>query len=221
MREWVRPAIGGAGSSDTMRSVTTTGMTEGALRVASLICLALALPAFAVLSLSARVDVRVQFDKAFDFKAVRTWAWSPGRPGEVMMARTAEDDPEAMRQRAEPIILDEVPVRLKERGLGQADASAADVTVSYYLLLTTSMTSQHLGQFLPANVGWRLPNMPAATTSLDMRDAGALVLDLTANKQVVWRGIAQANIDFGTDPKRREALLRESIRDLTRRFPPR
>ncbi len=54
------------------------------------------------------VDVNVEHDKAFDFKSVRTWAWNPKRPGDVMMARTQDDDPEAMKRRAEPLILDAV-----------------------------------------------------------------------------------------------------------------
>ncbi len=28
----------------------------------------------------ARVDVRVEFDKTFDFKPVQTWGWSPPGP---------------------------------------------------------------------------------------------------------------------------------------------
>ena len=38
---------------------------------------------------------------------------------------------------------------------------------------------------------------------------------------VVWRGLAQANIKMDTDEKKRESLLRDSIRDLLRRYPPR
>ena len=50
----------------------------------------------------ARVDVRVEFDKAFNFKAVKTWGWNAAGPGDVKMARTKEDDPDAMKRRAEP-----------------------------------------------------------------------------------------------------------------------
>ena len=46
------------------------------------------------------VDVSVEHDKAFDFKPVRTWGWNPEGPGEVMMARTQDDDPDAMKRRS-------------------------------------------------------------------------------------------------------------------------
>ena len=51
------------------------------------------------------VDVKVDFEKTFDFKAVRTWAWNPETPGDVKMVRSELDDPDAMKQRAEPIIM--------------------------------------------------------------------------------------------------------------------
>jgi hypothetical protein len=167
----------------------------------------------------ARVDVDVDFDKTFDFKRVKTWAWSQ-QPGEVKMARTKDDDPDAARQRAEPIIIDAVNGEMGRRGL-QAASSAPDLTMTYYLLLSTTMSAQTIGQFLPATVWWGLPPVPGATQSIKMMNQGSLVLDLSAADQVVWRGVANAQIKFDADDKRREALLREGVRDLLRRYPPR
>jgi hypothetical protein len=169
---------------------------------------------------SARVDVKVEFDKTFDFKPVKTWAWNPKQPGEVKMARTQEDDPEAARKRAEPIILEAVATEMSRRGMQPATAEPG-VIVTYYLLLTTTMSAQTVGQFLPATTAWGLPPFAPATQSLKMMNHGSLVLDMSAKETVVWRGVAQANIKFDVDDKKREALIREAVRDLLRRFPPR
>ena len=169
--------------------------------------------------LLARVKVHVNYDKKFDFKPVRTWAWSPSGPGEVRMARTADDDKAAARKIAEPIIQQEIPSELGKRGLTAASAQP-DVTVTYYLLLTTSIDAQTMGQFLPATVNWGLPPFPPATQSLKVMNAGALVIDISSKDDIVWRGVAQAQIDIGADPKKRDALLREAVRDLLRKFPP-
>ena len=59
----------------------------------------------------ARVDVRVEFDKTFDFKPVQTWGWNPAGPGEIKMARSQYDDPDAMKRKAEPLILAPWPPR--------------------------------------------------------------------------------------------------------------
>ena len=50
------------------------------------------------------IDVKIDHDKAFDFKGAQTWTWS-AKPGDVKMARTQQDDPEAMRKIAEPVIM--------------------------------------------------------------------------------------------------------------------
>ena len=139
----------------------------------------------------ARVDVKIDFDKNYDFKSVRTWSFDPSSNGEVKMARTREDDPEAMRKRVEPWIVSAVETEMGRRGV-KAATSAPDLFVTYYLLLTTNMSTQDVGQFLPATVAWGLPPFGAATQSLEMMNRGSLVLDLSAKGNVVWRGVAHA-----------------------------
>jgi hypothetical protein len=165
------------------------------------------------------VDVKVEHDKAFNFKEVRTWGWKPDGPGKVIMARTADDDPEAMQKRVEPILMSEVEAQMTNRGL-KAATGAPDVFVTYFLLLSTSGSAQTIGQFIPGSAVWGLPPFLASTQSLEMMNQGSLVIDLSAKNEVVWRGLAQANIKIGIDAKKREALLREGVRDLLRRYPP-
>jgi hypothetical protein len=165
------------------------------------------------------IDVKIDVDKTFDFKSARTWAWNAAGPGKVMMARTADDNPETMQKQAEPIILEAVTAEIGRRGLQQATA-APDLFVTYYLLLTTGTSAQTLGQFIPGPMQWGIPPFAPGTQSLEMMNHGSLVLDFTVKEAVVWRGVAQANVKVGTDPKRREALLREAVRDLLRRYPP-
>jgi hypothetical protein len=165
------------------------------------------------------VDVNVQHDKAFDFKSVRNWAWNPERAGDVIMARSQADDPVAMKRRAEPLIMEAVEAEMKRRGLQRA-ASQPDAVLTYYLLLATNMTAQTIGQFLPATTAWGYMLTAPATQSIKMMNQGALVLDLSAKGVVVWRGVAQARIAFEADDKKREAILREGVRDLLKRYPP-
>ena len=166
------------------------------------------------------VDVKVDFDKAFDFKGVRTWGWNPDPRGYVKMARTPDDDPDAMQKVAEPVIVSAVEAEMGKRGL-KFTSDTPDVFVTYYLLLTHGTNAQTIGQFLPSVTQWGVPPFVASTQSIEMVNHGSLVLDFTSKKDVIWRGVAQANIKVDTDMKRREALIREAVRDLVRRFPPR
>lgn len=180
-----------------------------------------ALITLAATTVLARIDVRVEHDKSFNFKPVRTWAWSPDGRGVMKMARTQNDDPEAMRQLAEPIIVDAVGRETKQRGLTEVAAGEADLHLRYYVLLTMGESAQTMGQFLPATLGWGLPPFAPATQSLEMMNQGSIVLDFSAHGTVVWRGVARAKIKFDADQKRRESLIREAVRDLLRRYPPR
>src|SRR5262245_65540768 len=67
--------------------------------------------------LAAKVKVRVDFDKAFAFKQARTWGWSTAGAGQVIVARTPNDDPAAVKQRAEPYVLSAVNTEMPNRGL--------------------------------------------------------------------------------------------------------
>jgi hypothetical protein len=136
------------------------------------------------------------------------------------MARTPQDDPDAARRLAEPLIVSAVASELSKRGLSAAETP--DLHVTYFLLLTVGSSAQVLGQFLPSTPEWGLPPFAPATQSLQFMHHGSLVLDFSdATQKVVWRGVARANIKVDADDQRREALISEAVRDLLRRFPPR
>ena len=124
-----------------------------------------------------------------------------------------------MKKWAEPEILDAVSTDMMRLRLQRAE-SQPDVTLTYYLMLTTNMTAQTMGQFLPATTAWGYAPFAPATQSIKMMNQGALVLDFSAKGVVIWRGVAQAKIAFQADDKKREALLREGVRDLLKRYPP-
>jgi Domain of unknown function (DUF4136) len=164
------------------------------------------------------VDVKVNFEKTFDFKNVRTWGWSPHGAGDVKMARSQDDNPEAAKAKAEPLIVDAVTKEMAQRGI-QFTKSSPDVVITYFLLLSTNISSQTVGQFLPATTMWGIPPFAPATQSLEVMNEGSLVLDASANEKIIWRGIAEAKLKTDADDKKREAVLREAVRDLLRKFP--
>jgi hypothetical protein len=165
------------------------------------------------------VDVQVVNDKMFDFRSVHTWGWNPSEAGRVMMARTKDDDAEGMKKRVDPIMRDAVSKEMTARGLKEASAKP-DLTVAYYLLLSINTETQTVGQFLPATVMWGLPPFAPATQSFKVLNRGSLVLDMSAGDTIVWRGMAQADLAPDADGKKREARLREGVRDLLKRYPP-
>jgi hypothetical protein len=178
-----------------------------------------AVVAFAAQSVLADVKVRVNFDKSFDFKTVKTWVWSE-KAGDVMVARTPTDNAEDIKQLAEPVIRQAVGAEFPRHGL-QPASGAADVKLTYYLLLTVGSSAQIAGQFLPAVTDWGVPPFTPSTNSLEVIEQGSLVLDLTANDHVVWRGIGEAKIKMGLEQDKRVALIHEAVREIMKKYPPR
>ena len=123
----------------------------------------------------------------------------------MQLARTASD-------------IDSVNTEMQRLKLQTSETP--DLIVRYFLLLSTDQTAQTMGQFLPGTVSWGLPPFQQTTQSLKVMNQGALVIDLAGGGNVVWRGVAQAKLKFDTEFKKREAVMREAVRDLLKRFPP-
>jgi hypothetical protein len=185
--------------------------------------------ALALLGVSLAVDLgaaklksRADFDRTFDFKRVQTWAWDAAGPGEVKLARSSEDDPELVRRRIEPTLVAAVEKELAGWGLKKAPVSGVpDIRVHYYVLVTVGFATQTAGQFLPTVTEWGIPPYVPATTSFDIVQRGAIVLDIVSTQvsHVVWRGIAEGDVDKIKDDNERDEMIRDGIRDLVKKLP--
>jgi hypothetical protein len=181
----------------------------------------LAIAAFAISAVArgfASVKVRADFDKAFDFAQARTVAWG-SMSGRVIVARTPDDDANAIQQQAEPIITKAVNTEMSGRGL-TLTSGTPDLTVTYFLLLTIGDSSHALGQFLPPVTEWAIPPFAPSTTWIKVIHAGSLVLDLSSKGQVVWRGVGESEIKMGLGDEKRAALIRETVQKILKRYPP-
>ena len=80
--------------------------------------------AFTVHTALARVDVKVEFDKTFNFKAVRTWGWNPAGPARSRWRARKTDDPDAMKKRGRTVDRRRGDDRDDAAGLQRAAADA-------------------------------------------------------------------------------------------------
>jgi hypothetical protein len=172
---------------------------------------------------AAKIKVRAEPDPTYDFATVRTWAWDADA-GEVIMARTASDDPAPVKQRIDPLIRKYVDEEMTKRGLAAAAGGTPDVQLHYYVLVTINSSDQFMGQFLPSVPYWGLPPFAPATTSLTVVTQGSLVLDAllpgkVGERRVVWRGIAQSTVEDTDSDAVRQARIRDAATQLVKRFP--
>src|SRR5688572_1179195 len=172
---------------------------------------------------AAKIKVRAEQDPDFDFATVRTWAWDAD-PGDVIMARTATDDPAPVKARVDPLIRANVETEMAKKKLAVAPPGEAHVQLHYYVLVTVNTSGHQMGQFLPAVPYWGLPPFAPATTSLNIVTRGSLILDAmlpgnAGERRVVWRGVAQSTVEDGDSPAVRDARLRDASTELVKRFP--
>jgi hypothetical protein len=169
----------------------------------------------------AKIKTRAESDPKFNFREVKTWAWDPSEAGKVIMARTSEDDPAPVKKRIDPVLTAAVARELGLRGLTLASAGQPDLIVHYYLLVTVGMDAQVMGQFLPAVPEWGVPPFAPATQSLNIVTRGSLVLDCVSTSlgRVVWRGVAQTDVDIARSEADRDAIIRDAAHELVKRIP--
>jgi len=186
------------------------------------VCAAVIVAAAAVILQAKKVNLRADQDKQFDFRAIKTWGWDVEEKGDVKMARSADDDPAAIKRQFGPTIVDAITGELNQRGLSPAAAAAApDLRFHYYLLVTVGVNAQVMGQFLPAVPEWGLPPFNAQTSAFSIVQTGSLVLDAVSPtlSRVVWRGIAQTEIETERTDEQRHKRIREVVRELVKKFP--
>ena len=135
------------------------------------------------------------------------------------VARTPDDDPEAISGAAEPVIIKAVTAEMPTpwpHGGGRDPGSDA------HLLPAPDgrHSAQTVGQFLPSITAWALPPFVAFDASLEFIEQGSLVLDLSAKGEVVWRGVGEAQIKMDLGQDKRVALVNEAVREILERYPP-
>ena len=170
---------------------------------------------------AAKTDINADFDPAFSFAGLKTWAWHPDGAGDVRQAISQDTDPKAIAARVDPIILPTVERELLSRGFTKS-ATHPDLYVHYYVLATVNQMSQYMGQFVAPLPAWGLTPFAPVTTALEIYPVGTLIIDMTspASHAIVWRGSAQRKIDIEKPDKERRQILERAIRDLIKKFPP-
>jgi hypothetical protein len=166
--------------------------------------------------------IKIQSNPKFDYAGLKTWAWNPGGPGDVKVWVTADSKAAPVKKQYEPILMQAVEDELARIGLAKASAGAKpDFLMTYYMLVTVGSSSQQMGQFLPAVTEWGLPPFAQETTALSVYPMGTLVLDVASPDvdHVVWRAVAQAEIDMEKTEAQRAVRIKAVVHDVLAKLP--
>jgi hypothetical protein len=145
--------------------------------------------------LEAKDDIQIDFDRAFDFSTVRSYAW--------------RDDPKVSLSEDNPFyherIVEIVDGRMYQAGIRKVEEDP-DVYIAYRVATNSDLAidAAEYGYFYPgtwywspAAWSWATPNMPSERTYTK----GTLLIEIwtARTKQIIWRGSGQEETTTNMD----------------------
>jgi hypothetical protein len=161
-------------------------------------------------------DVRYNFDKNTDFSRFKTYKW-------VALKDAAKLDDLLDKQ-----IVSAFDAALATKGLSKVTGDTADLFVGYQAAVgqekqfTSYSTDWGYGGGWYRG-GWYGPGGSSSTTGQTSTIyVGQLALDMydSANKDLVWRGLASKTINPKAKPDKQEKNLSKAIQKLLKNYPP-
>jgi hypothetical protein len=161
-------------------------------------------------------DVRYDFDKEKDFSRYKTYKWVPIK---------GADQPDELTTKQVTAAID---ADLATKGFTKTDSDTADL----YMGFQTAIGSEK--QFTSYSTdwgygggwgrGWYGGGMGSSTTygSTSTVYVGQLDLSIydSAQKQLIWRGVATKTLDTKAKPEKKQKNITKAVQKLLKNFPP-
>jgi hypothetical protein len=160
-------------------------------------------------------DVRYNFDKDTNFSKFKTYKW-------VILKDAPTANDLVTKQ-----LKDRVDAELTTKGLTKVDDDTANLFIGYQAAVGqekqfTSFSSDwgYGGGWYRG--GWYGPGGGMTTGSTSTIYVGQLVLDMydSANRELVWRGVASKTLDSKAKPDKQEKNLAKAVKKLLKNYPP-
>jgi len=162
-------------------------------------------------------DVRYNFDKNTDFSKFKTYKWVPLK------------DASKVNDLVSKQIIDAIDAELATKGLTKVEDDAANLYIGYQAGIgqekqfTSYSTDWGYGGGWYRG-GWYGGGMGSSTTygTTDTIYVGQLALDMydSANKDLVWRGVASKTINEKAKPDKQQKNLAKAVKKLLKNYPP-
>ena len=170
---------------------------------------------FLAISCAFGQDVRYNFDKDINFSKFKTYKW-------VILKDAPTANDLVTKQ-----LKDAVDAELATKGLTKIDDDTANLFIGYQAGVGqekqfTSFSSDwgYGGGWYRG--GWYGPRGGTTTGSTSTIYVGQLVLDMydSANRDLVWRGVASKTLDSKAKPDKQQKNLAKAVKKLLKNYPP-
>jgi hypothetical protein len=184
---------------------------------------AIALATLTLLAVGAAVaqDVRYNFDKKTDFTKFKTYKWVDIK------------DAKKFNQMVDQQVKESIDRQLATKGLTKTDADNADLLIGYQGAIGQekefSSYSSGMGPGWGYGPGWGAGGWYGGGMSSTMTTGqtstiyvGQIAVDMydSANKDLVWRGVASKTLDEKAKPEKQQKNLDKAMTKLFKKYPP-
>lgn len=161
-------------------------------------------------------DVRYNFDKDTDFSKFKTYKW-------VELKNAAKLDNLVDQQ-----IKQAVEAQLATKGLTKVEDDSASLYIGYQTAVGQEKEFTSYNSDWGYGAGWGrgwyggMGGMSTTTGQTSTIYVGQLAVDMydSANKDLVWRGVASKTLDEKAKPEKREKNLAKAMKKLFKNYPP-
>jgi len=162
-------------------------------------------------------DVRYNFDKNTDFSKFKTYKW-------VILKDASTANDLVTKQ-----LKDAVDAELSTKGLTRIDDDSANLFIGYQAGVGQEKQFTSFSSDWGYGGGWYRGGwygsgggMSTTTGSTSTIYVGQLVLDMydSANRDLVWRGVASKTLDAKAKPDKQQKNLAKAVKKLLKNYPP-
>jgi hypothetical protein len=176
----------------------------------------------AIAVVHAAVDVKTNYDRKTDFKAMRSYAWLETPPYRTEIAPDVRD-PWLTKESLDAPIRAAVDRALTAKKFTPGGESASDFFVVYYAAFGAGMNESVIGEHYAYVTGWGTPLLGATPTqSLKVYEQGTLIVDVLQRdrKAAIWRVTATGALDRRKSTDERMKNLESAVKKMFAKFPP-
>jgi hypothetical protein len=169
-----------------------------------------------VISACSGIQVSQDYDQAYDFSGLKTFAWKPNKDNEYGLA-----DNDLVDARIRNAIVN----TLSARQYTLADSGEPDFYISYHVTVEQKISTSNVsgGISVGRSSRGRYGSVGIGTGSqVRAYDQGTLLIDVTetVDKKLIWRGISTQTVSEHSDPEKSTSQINETVEKILAQFPP-
>jgi len=158
------------------------------------------------------MTIETHADPQASFSEFKTYNWMP--------------NPRGVDRRVGPQvaawIIEAVEGQLAVKGFEKLDEPDTDFKVGYQAAVQGTMEVSYVDSYYGYGVQSWFRGGEQQQSAARYYDKGSIVIDIVDSRanRLVWRGVAEAEVDRQTDPEKLQERVREAVRKILADFPP-